>query len=613
MFIMAVKYQLKTLLEDCQLGKFLRNHHKQKLGFSDISDGHMYKTFGNGKLLASVFALSLLMSIDGVPVFNSSGVSMWPVSLLLIELPPQLRKKHLMVCSLWIGKGKPSMELLLEDSIHEILELSSSGFTWDLKGEKIKSTVDIIAVCADSVARAPIQNFIQFNGFFGCSWCEQQGDTLNHNHHVYKFDPNFKMRTKEKVNEYARRAEREGYSIMGVNGFSVLSKLPLFNVIDCLVYDVMHAVDLGVMRQLAALWFNTCNNKNPWYIGLSIRQIDAKLSHIVVTSNITRLTRGLADRIHWKASEWRNLLLLYGPYIFKDILPARYYKHFMLLSEAMYILNQTHITPMELYHAKSKLKLFVQQFEELYGLTNMSFNVHQLLHAGDCVSRWGPLWGYSAYGFEDLYGKLMRMFNGTQKVSNQIVNRFRQLQDLKALTAHLIDADEEKFVEIQRKLLGNFVPAKKFLKFDGNVVFIGAGKPHVLSLAEQNSMRNHTITEALNFSKIIISNQLYTVNSYKIRSRRKNCFIMTQGRNLFELTAFYSIKSTRTVKPFPTLFGLPLTYVSLISSNANNQLVSVTQKGNISVIPFESIIAKCIILNSYPLYLSILPNFLDRD
>ncbi len=110
MFIMAVKYQLKTLLEDCQLGKFLRNHHKQKLGFSDIWDGQMYQTFGNGKLLASVFALSLLMSIDGVPVFNSTSVSMWPVSLLLVELPPQLRKKHLMVCALWIGKGKPSIE-----------------------------------------------------------------------------------------------------------------------------------------------------------------------------------------------------------------------------------------------------------------------------------------------------------------------------------------------------------------------------------------------------------------------------------------------------------------------------------------------------------------------
>ena len=114
-----------------------------------------------------------------------------------------------------------------------------------------------------------------------------------------------------------------------------------------------------------------------------------------------------------------------------------------------------------------KLKLFVEQFEGLYGLINMTFNVHQLLHAGDCVSHWGPLWGYSAYGFEDLYGKLMKMFNGTQKVGDQIVKRFHQLQTLKALTAHLVDPNDQKFEKIQRKLLGNFTPVKKMLQLDG--------------------------------------------------------------------------------------------------------------------------------------------------
>ena len=97
----------------------------------------------------------------------------------------------------------------------------------------------------------------------------------------------------------------------------------------------------------------------------------------------------------------------------------------------------------------------------------MTFNVHQLLHAGDCVSHWGPLWGYSAYGFEDLYGKLMKMFNGTQKVGDQIVKRFHQLQTLKALTAHLVDPNDQKFEKIQRKLLGNFTPVKNMLQLDG--------------------------------------------------------------------------------------------------------------------------------------------------
>ncbi len=52
----------------------------------------------------------------------------------------------------------------------------------------------------------------------------------------------------------------------------------------------------------------------------------------------------------------------------------------------------------------------------------MTFNIHQYLHVCDCVSLWGPLWGYSVYGVEDLYGKLMKiMYIETQKVGDQIV------------------------------------------------------------------------------------------------------------------------------------------------------------------------------------------------
>ena len=72
------------------------------------------------------------------------------------------------------------------------------------------------------------------------------------------------------MTEYATRAESFGYPVMGVIGFSVLNKLPHFNVVDCLVFDAMHGVDLGVMRQLASLWFSTCNSGKRY--GISVNQ-----------------------------------------------------------------------------------------------------------------------------------------------------------------------------------------------------------------------------------------------------------------------------------------------------------------------------------------------------
>lgn len=67
---------------------------------------------------------------------------------------------------------------------------------------------------------------------------------------------------------------------------------------------------------------------------------------------------------------------------------------------------------MELFEASERISSFVKQIQELYGLCFESFNVHILLHACDCVSRWVPIWAYSAYGFEDENGKLKNLYNG---------------------------------------------------------------------------------------------------------------------------------------------------------------------------------------------------------
>ncbi len=288
MFIFNIKNQLRTLLEGHDLGKYLRSHHKQSNGLWDISDGSLYRMFANGKLLLDRFGLSLLITTDGVPVFNSSNVSMWPASLMINELPAKMKKKFLMLIALWLGKGKPNCKLLFENLVDQIKLLSQTGFQWTFRNKKVSSTVDVIAVIADSVARAPIQNCLQFNGFFGCSWCEDPGQTYNHTH-VYKFDRNSSLRTKESVEEF-------------------------------------HA-------------------SNSFHV----------------------------------------------------------------------YLEQKKICPAELYEARKNLRLFVERFELLYGLGNMTFNVHQLLHVCDCVGSLGPLWGYSAYSFEDLYGKMMKMFNGSME------------------------------------------------------------------------------------------------------------------------------------------------------------------------------------------------------
>lgn len=91
-------------------------------------------------------------------------------------------------------------------------------------------------------------------------------------------------------------------SIRGTKGPSPLINLPYFNVAWGFVPDYMHAVLLGVSRQLTRLLFDTSSSTQPYYVGspATLREIDARIVGIQPPHLITRLPRGLSDMMHWK-------------------------------------------------------------------------------------------------------------------------------------------------------------------------------------------------------------------------------------------------------------------------------------------------------------------------
>ncbi|KAG0417140.1 hypothetical protein HPB47_005858 [Ixodes persulcatus] len=115
---------------------------------------------------------------------------------------------------------------------------------------------------------------------------------------------------------------------------------------------------------------------------------------------ITRLPRSLCERSYWKANEWRNWLLYYSVPCLENLLPHRYWKHWCLLAEAIWILLSTRISQEMISHAESLLKRFVDQVLRLYNTKMMTFNMHQLLHLAKSVRDLGPLWAHSAFVFE---------------------------------------------------------------------------------------------------------------------------------------------------------------------------------------------------------------------
>ncbi|KAH9384712.1 hypothetical protein HPB48_026723 [Haemaphysalis longicornis] len=78
---------------------------------------------------------------------------------------------------------------------------------------------------------------------------------------------------------------------------------------------------------------------------------------------------------------------------------------------------------------------FLQEYEELYGENRLTFNEHALLHLVDCIREWGPLWNVSAYSYEGVNGRLVRLVNGTRHAHLQIAEKFLILSTMPRLCA----------------------------------------------------------------------------------------------------------------------------------------------------------------------------------
>ena len=437
---LPVKRQLIDLLENHDMAsKIDKCNRIPNDTICDIFDGECYM---RSMPVSDKDNLSLTFSCDGVPIFKSSTCSIWPILCTVNELPASLRKKHVLLVSLWFGSDKPNMHVYFEPFVKETSDLYSNGFNWTDPNNKrvVHTKLQVLVGVCDTVARPLLQNFKQFNGKHGCGYCLDEGVLVakgDGHTRAYPYEVDSELRTEEATNDWVERASASNSEILGVKGVSLLSLLPGFNIIDGLVPDYMHCVILGAARQIVYLWFDTQNHKEEFYLGKAIKNIDAELLSIRPTCNISRLPRSLTMRKFWKAHEWYAWLFFYSLPILKSYLPVKFYRHWALLVEGVSILLSSSITRASLNHSELILTQFVFEMQNLYGLNHCSFNIHLCLHVAKSVKDWGPLWCHSAFVFEGYNAQLIEMFKGTQAVPLQICKTFLLRRAIPSLAQNL--------------------------------------------------------------------------------------------------------------------------------------------------------------------------------
>ena len=358
------------------------------------------------------------LNIDGLPLFRSSAVSIWPI---LISFGSARQPYPV---ALYYGIQKPDLTYL-EDLVNEVKSLRENGLVFN--GVTVRLG-EIKFVC-DAPARAHFQGILGHTAKRGCGYCRAEGE--------YAFD---RVIFPDHVGE--PRTD-ETYAKMEENNQKCRS--PLVDIVGLKSHfpvDEQHSICLGVFRKMCFLYFskikgNTLRGK---VSATALSNLSDEISKYrsCTPSEFQRQIRRLdTELVHYKATEYRSLLLYFGPFLFKKYLSDETLQHFLLLHFSYYVFSSDrHEDKYE--HAQRSIEIFVKRFGTIFGKQSMSYNVHILLHIYDYVKRFGPLKRFSTFPFENYLGLIKRRVRNTRFVYQHVL---RQLQFVNKYNKSLNSSD----------------------------------------------------------------------------------------------------------------------------------------------------------------------------
>ena len=582
-----------------------------------------------GQFFSNKHNIALSLSTDGVPLYKSSPVSLWPVYLVILNLPARIRMyaENVVLCGLWLGPTKPAMSLLLNPLADCIEKLSTLGMEIRNVCGQFTIRAKVMIGVFDLPAKATVLSAKQFNGQYGCSVCLHPGTRLPNNARIYLADIVYPNRTHNEVLAAGVKAKTDKSCVQGIIGVSSLSKT--FNLVDSVPVDYMHAVLEGVTKWLMRAWFNSKFHSSPFYIGLKVSDIDCELLNQRPPSEFSRPPRSIKKHMsYWKASELRNWLLFYSLPLLLDILPSLYWHHYALLVCAMHLLLSDQITLNQIDAAEQMLIDFHSLLPELYGEASCTANAHLLTHLTKYVRLWGPLWTHSAFGFESKNGHLKNLFHGKADIIQQLLFNVDVSHTLQHVYSRLIEYESEKTI--------SYLDDLHHLKYRKNMLCIGT---HLYAIGQCSVVRpTADQSQALNstsciqvFSKLLKNSCLYYSSSYKRSAKIKRdntyCSFKTDGVLCFGKMECFTI----TPKAYALVREVSRTNVAIMDEAGHPcrdsldvykqanilgsfivQILPANDQGRLLAIPIEDISKVVLLSVSNKHYCIVQPNNIER-
>lgn len=338
--------------------------------------------------------LNLCLHIDGISLTQSSTLQAWTILGSLSELP----NIHPFLVGIYVGlSGPKNFDLFLEDLAQDLTTGSTQGF---LMTEETKIFIKLYYIVSDAPARSKLTHTMGTAGLRGCPYCSQVG--TKHMRGATQYKPCIVIPLRTDVSYASRMDQMHFHASHKERDTGVLENAGV-KMVSQMVPCAMHTFDLGVMKKIIRFIYEKKGSNEPG----SMKFNDADLAEIsrkyeglkkYHPKDFTRSPRSMVlNWNHFKAVECRYMYY-YGPYVFKDILNRNMYQHFLKLCMGARLLADPNPDGLEL--AQELLQSFVADFSKYYG-EQVTYVVHTILHFKQYVEIYGPMYGFSAYDYEN--------------------------------------------------------------------------------------------------------------------------------------------------------------------------------------------------------------------
>jgi len=299
----------------------------------------------------------------------------------------------------------------LKDFVDETKALCENGINFN--GRNIPCRLE--ALICDTPAKSFVLCIKGHSGYFSCTKCQTEGEYVRNRICFPQVDA--PLRTD---NDFIEKID-DNYHKPNIT--CNLLKVPHFKPVTNVPLDYMHLICLGIVRKLIYLWL-----EGDLEYRLQSRAVE-EISTILVTQlkpsipvEFARKPRKLDCVKLWKATEYRLILLYTGLLAFKSMLKKKVYFHFLTLHVIVKILSSQELNEY-LTYAQELILFFIKMFKRLYGIQNISHNIHSLVHLVSDVQKFGPLDNFSAFKYENYMQIFKKFIRKADKPLQQVIRR----------------------------------------------------------------------------------------------------------------------------------------------------------------------------------------------